>query len=175
MYEHSSYQGVVSVNSQAHQYPLLSLHFYTFFNHLYNLLNPRSPSSLFISYIAFPSLFLAASFGVAMAARSVFILVMASLLVHRTLQITFSSRLIHRFSDEVRAFRISRNVKVTGSWPERRSLEYYRMLSSSDLQRQKMKLGPQYQFLFPAEGSKTMSFGNDFGWYIFTLFFSSVA
>lgn len=103
-----------------------------------------------------------------MAARSLFILVMASLLVHRTLQITFSSRLIHRFSDEVRAFRVSRNVRAAGAWPERKSLEYYRMLSSSDLQRQKMKLGPQYQVLFPAEGSKTMSFGNDFGWLHYT-------
>ncbi|XP_065874406.1 aspartic proteinase-like protein 1 [Euphorbia lathyris] len=103
-----------------------------------------------------------------MAARSLFILVMASLFFDKSLQITFSSRLIHRFSDEVKAIRVSRNENVTGTWPEKKSVEYYRILASSDVQRQKMKLGPQYQFLFPAQGSKTMSFGNDFGWLHYT-------
>lgn len=94
---------------------------------------------------------------------SVFLLV-PLVLIESSLAVTFSSKLIHRFSDEVKAFRVSGNGKVSGSWPERRSLDYYQLLMSSDLQRQKMKLGSRYQLLFPSEGSKTMSFGNDFGW-----------
>ncbi|XP_009776921.1 aspartic proteinase-like protein 1 isoform X2 [Nicotiana tabacum] len=73
----------------------------------------------------------------------------------------YSSKLVHRFSDEVKKLRVSRNGEV---WPQHRSLEYYGRLMSSDLQRQKMKLGPQFQLLFPSEGSKTMPLGNDFGW-----------
>ncbi|XP_075084371.1 aspartic proteinase-like protein 1 isoform X2 [Nicotiana tabacum] len=73
----------------------------------------------------------------------------------------YSSKLVHRFSDEVRKLGVSRNGEV---WPQHRSLEYYGRLMSSDLQRQKMKLGPQFQLLFPSEGSKTMPLGNDFGW-----------
>lgn len=98
---------------------------------------------------------------------SVFLLV-PLVLIESSLAVTFSSKLIHRFSDEVKAFRVSGNGKVSGSWPERRSLDYYQLLMSSDLQRQKMKLGSRYQLLFPSEGSKTMSFGNDFGWLHYT-------
>jgi len=55
---------------------------------------------------------------------------------------------------------------VNGTWwPEKKSKEYYQILVSSDLKRQKLKLGPHYQLLFPSQGSKTMSLGNDFGWY----------
>ncbi|PHT31846.1 Aspartic proteinase-like protein 1 [Capsicum baccatum] len=73
----------------------------------------------------------------------------------------YSSKLVHRFSDEVRKVRVSRNGEV---WPQHRSLEYYGKLMNGDLQRQKMKLGPQFQLLFPSQGSKTMPLGNDFGW-----------
>lgn len=83
-------------------------------------------------------------------------------------EIYYSSRLIHRFSDDVREFRVLRKGEVDRVWPEKRGLEYYRMLLSSDVQRQKMKLGPQFQFLFPSEGSKTMALGNDFGWLHYT-------
>ncbi|XP_010546403.1 PREDICTED: aspartic proteinase-like protein 1 [Tarenaya hassleriana] len=77
----------------------------------------------------------------------------------------FSSRLIHRFSEEAVASIASRAGRNwSGSWPEKRSLEYYRLLTNSDLRRQKMKLGPKSQFLFPSEGSETMGLGNDFGW-----------
>ena len=38
------------------------------------------------------------------------------------------------------------------------------MLVRSDLGRQKVMLRSKYQFLFPSEGSKTMLFGNDYGW-----------
>lgn len=82
----------------------------------------------------------------------------------------YTSRLVHRFSDEVRRYRESRNGDVTsgGAWPERRSLGYYRSLISSDVRRQKMKLGPKFQLLFPSEGSKTLPLGNDFGWSVFS-------
>lgn len=75
----------------------------------------------------------------------------------------YSSKLVHRFSDEVRKVRVSRNGEV---WPQHRSLEYYGKLMNGDLQRQKMKLGPQFQLLFPSQGSKTMPLGNDFGWLV---------
>ncbi|KAG5529401.1 hypothetical protein RHGRI_029953 [Rhododendron griersonianum] len=65
---------------------------------------------------------------------------------------TFSSRLVHRFSDEVKALRVSRKVMASSApWPERRSLEYYRLLASNDLERQKMRVDSKYQLLFPSE------------------------
>ncbi|XP_031094576.1 aspartic proteinase-like protein 1 isoform X1 [Ipomoea triloba] len=76
----------------------------------------------------------------------------------------YSSRLVHRFSDEVRKHKESRN----GAWPERRSLGYYRSLISSDARRQKMKLGPKFQLVFPSQGSKTLPLGNEFGWLHYT-------
>lgn len=99
-----------------------------------------------------------------MATRWLLSVVTVVLLVGCAVGATFSSRLIHRFSDEVKALRVSRNGGVFGTWPKRRSLEYYHMLQSSDVQRQKMKLGPRHQLMFPSEGSKTMHLGNDFGW-----------
>ncbi|KAG6660917.1 hypothetical protein I3843_03G134600 [Carya illinoinensis] len=83
---------------------------------------------------------------------------------------SLSSRLVHRFSDEVKELRFSGNGSANGSsWPGRKwSIEYYQMLLSSDFRRQNMKLGAQYQLLFPSQGSKTMSFGNDFGWLHYT-------
>lgn len=76
----------------------------------------------------------------------------------------YSSRLVHRFASEVRKLMVSRNGEVGVAWPQHRSVEYYGKLMNSDLQRQKMKLGPQFQLLFPSQGSKTMPLGNDFGW-----------
>ncbi|KAG8383485.1 hypothetical protein BUALT_Bualt04G0018200 [Buddleja alternifolia] len=83
--------------------------------------------------------------------------------------IIYSASLVHRFSDEVKAHRDVRVLKngVSGGgafWPQRRSLEYYRRLLSSDVQRQTLKLNPQFQFLYPSEGSATLPLGNDFGW-----------
>lgn len=85
--------------------------------------------------------------------------------------IVYSARLVHRFSDEAKAHRDARVLKngpamgrVGGFWPQRRSLEYYRRLLSSDFQRQTLKLNPQFQFLYPSEGSATLPLGNDFGW-----------
>ncbi|XAR73335.1 Nepenthesin [Bertholletia excelsa] len=103
-----------------------------------------------------------------MATRWLLSVVTVVLLVDCAVGVTFSSRLIHRFSDEVKALRVSRNGAVSGTWPKRGSLEYYHMLQSSDVHRQKMKLGPRHQLLFPSEGSKTMHLGNDFGWLHYT-------
>lgn len=77
--------------------------------------------------------------------------------------VMFSTKLIHRFSEEVKALGDSKNRNAT-SWPAKKSFEYYQVLLSSDVQKQKMKTGPQFQMLFPSQGSKTMSLGNDFGW-----------
>ncbi|KAL6959294.1 cathepsin D [Sarracenia purpurea var. burkii] len=101
-----------------------------------------------------------------MATRRLLCVTMTVLLMECVVGVTFSSRLIHRFSDEVKALRISGIRAASGSWPERRSLEYYQMLVGSDVKRQKMKLGPRYHFLFPSEGSETISFGDDFGWLV---------
>ncbi|KAK7305978.1 hypothetical protein VNO77_43892 [Canavalia gladiata] len=78
--------------------------------------------------------------------------------------ITFSARLVHRFSEEMKPVRVP-----TSSWPDRRSMRYYQMLLSSDILRRKINFGgARYQLLFPSHGSKTMSFGNDFGWLHYT-------
>ncbi|KAJ0534720.1 putative nepenthesin [Helianthus annuus] len=61
-------------------------------------------------------------------------------------ELMFSSRLIHRFSDEMRAL----------------------MDTDVDVQRQKMNVGSQHQLLFPSAGSKTISGGNDYGWLHYT-------
>ncbi|KAF8115770.1 hypothetical protein N665_0025s0220 [Sinapis alba] len=95
-----------------------------------------------------------------MASRSVFLLFfILSLATEKSLASVFSSRLIHRFSDEGRT-----SIKSPGSFPEKRSFEYYRLLASIDLRRQRMNLGSKFQSLVPSEGSKTISSGNDFGW-----------
>ncbi|KAG6657505.1 hypothetical protein I3843_04G088000 [Carya illinoinensis] len=105
------------------------------------------------------------------ARRLMYFLLTAWLMVQNgSAAVPLSSRLVHWFSDEVRAFRISRNGSaVSSSWPERKgSVEYYQMLLSSDFRRHNMKLGAQKQLLFPSRGSNTMSFGNDFGWLHYT-------
>ncbi|PQQ03936.1 aspartic proteinase-like protein 1 [Prunus yedoensis var. nudiflora] len=112
-----------------------------------------------------------------MAARSLLsvLLLLACVLLEpqnaRTL--TLSARLIHRFSEEAKALRISRSgedPKDLGRWPQKNSMDYYHLLASTDFQKQKMKLSSSrhFQFLFPSEGSNTVSFGNDFGWLHYT-------
>ncbi|KAH1073563.1 hypothetical protein J1N35_025891 [Gossypium stocksii] len=86
---------------------------------------------------------------------------------HVTADFTYSSRLIHRFSDEAKLLRVLRNDGGV-RWPEMKNLEYYELLVNSDFQRQKMKLGTKYNLVFPSQGSKTTSFGNDFGWLHYT-------
>ena len=84
---------------------------------------------------------------------------------------TLSLRLIHRFSDEAaKALKFSpsetNGSAGVSSW-RKNSKDYYRVLLSNDFHRQKMKLGAHYQLLFPSQGSNTVSFGNDFGWFAF--------
>ncbi|KAJ4883119.1 Aspartic proteinase-like protein 1 [Raphanus sativus] len=101
-----------------------------------------------------------------MASRSAFLLFffILSLAAERSLASSvFSSRLIHRFSDEGRA-----SIKPPEPFPEKRSFEYYRFLASIDSRRQRMNLGAKSQSLVPSEGSKTISTGNDFGWLHYT-------
>ncbi|KAL1207894.1 Aspartic proteinase-like protein 1 [Cardamine amara subsp. amara] len=102
-----------------------------------------------------------------MALQSAFLLFCAlALATEETLASVFSSRLIHRFSDEGRA-----SIKTTtssDSLPEKRSLEYYQLLARSDSRRQRMNLGAKFQSLVPSEGSKTISSGNDYGWLHYT-------
>lgn len=81
--------------------------------------------------------------------------------------LTFSSKLINRFSDEAKALWISRNRNVSlDSWPKRNSFEYFQLLLGSDLKRQRMKLGSHSQLLFPVQGSETFFFGNELDWFV---------
>ncbi|XP_022773173.1 aspartic proteinase-like protein 1 [Durio zibethinus] len=84
---------------------------------------------------------------------------------------TFSSKLIHRFSDEAKVLWTARNGNVANgvvSWPKRNSLEYLELLIENDLKRQRMKLGSQDPLLFPSQGSETLFFGNEFDWLHYT-------
>uniref|UniRef100_A0A5B6YKV4 Putative aspartic proteinase-like protein 1 isoform X2 n=1 Tax=Davidia involucrata TaxID=16924 RepID=A0A5B6YKV4_DAVIN len=102
-----------------------------------------------------------------MATRCVVTLLMAYLLLMETsAAVTYTSKLIHRFSDEAKSFWVSKNGNV--SWPKQRSVEFFRLLLSSDLNRQRMKLGSQNQLLVPSEGSETFSYGNYLGWLHYT-------
>lgn len=78
----------------------------------------------------------------------------------------YSSELIHRFSDELKAFR---SVNNGAGWPEKGSFEYYKILAGSDARRHekmkmKMKLGAKSPVMVSAEGSATADLGNEFGW-----------
>ncbi|VVB13910.1 unnamed protein product [Arabis nemorensis] len=102
-----------------------------------------------------------------MALRSTFLLFFVlALSTEESLASVFSSKLIHRFSDEGRAS--IRTPTWSDSLPEKQSSEYYRLLTSSDFRRQRMNLGAKFQSLVPSEGSKTISTGNDFGWLHYT-------
>ncbi|GFZ10017.1 hypothetical protein Acr_21g0006160 [Actinidia rufa] len=96
------------------------------------------------------------------AARFAVILLMASLFVDTSVAVTYTSKLIHRFSDEAKSFWASRNGNV--SWPKQRSVDFFRRLLSSDAKRQKLKIGSQNKLLVPSEGSETLFYGNDLGW-----------
>ncbi|KAK1277578.1 Aspartic proteinase-like protein 1 [Acorus gramineus] len=83
---------------------------------------------------------------------------------------TFSSRLIHRFSDEARAAS-GVSLQGVGDWPRRGSMEYYGALVRNDVHRlrsSKLGQGGRYDVLFPSEGSETAALGNDFGWLHYT-------
>lgn len=109
-----------------------------------------------------------------MANRLVMLLVslLSYLLFDGSAAVTFSSKLIHRFSDEAKERWISRggNASVAGMWPKKESVEFMDLLLLNDLKRQKMRVDlqssnkSQYQLLFPSQGSHTLYFGNQFYW-----------
>ncbi|XP_057794548.1 aspartic proteinase-like protein 1 [Salvia miltiorrhiza] len=80
----------------------------------------------------------------------------------------YSSRLIHRFSDEARGLWRSRAGEEAASWPERKSLGHMRVLLESDLKRQRLKLGAQKQLVVASQGGDTFNYGNDMGWLHYT-------
>lgn len=83
--------------------------------------------------------------------------------------VTFSSKLIHRFSEEAKVHLASKGKGgVSVEWPNRSSSEYFRLLLSSDLTRQRMRLGSQYDSLYPSEGNQTLFFGNALYWLHYT-------
>ncbi|XP_057442593.1 aspartic proteinase-like protein 1 isoform X2 [Lotus japonicus] len=83
--------------------------------------------------------------------------------------VTFSSRLVHRFSEEAKVHLASRgNGAALQSWPNKSTSEYFRLLLNSDLTRQRMKLGSQYESMYPSKGGQTFFFGNEWNWLHYT-------
>ncbi|VFR00344.1 unnamed protein product [Cuscuta campestris] len=76
----------------------------------------------------------------------------------------YSSKLIHRFSDEARSILAAKGKHPP--WPKPESLEQARVLLSSDFKRQRLKL--QKQLLVPSEGGQTFDFGNELSWLHYT-------
>ncbi|KAK6115441.1 hypothetical protein DH2020_007710 [Rehmannia glutinosa] len=73
----------------------------------------------------------------------------------------YSSRLIHRFSEEAQNLLASRNK--TTSWPEKKTFGHMRVLLGNDLKRQRLRLGAQNQPLVDSQGGQTYNYGNDMG------------
>ncbi|TKY56232.1 Aspartic proteinase protein 1 [Spatholobus suberectus] len=97
------------------------------------------------------------------------LLLAKGLALEGTMGVTFSSRLVHRFSEEAKVHLASRgNGSVLQSWPKRNSSDYFRLLLRSDVTRQRMRLGSQYQSLYLSEGSQTFFFGNVLYWLHYT-------
>lgn len=81
----------------------------------------------------------------------------------------YSARLIHRFSDEARRYKVRNGGNgETTSWPERKSFEEMKVLLESDFKRQRLSLGVQNQPLVAAQGGQSYNYGNDMGWYVFS-------
>ncbi|KAH6827865.1 Eukaryotic aspartyl protease family protein [Perilla frutescens var. hirtella] len=84
----------------------------------------------------------------------------------------YSSRLIHRFSDEARSLwgSAAKNLggEETTSWPEKKSFGHMRVLLENDLKRQRLKLGSQNQLFVASQGGDTINYGNDMGWLHYT-------
>ncbi|CAI9282290.1 unnamed protein product [Lactuca saligna] len=108
----------------------------------------------------------ARAFLVAVSMAVVLLLVQCSFSAQA--HVIYSSRMIHRYSDEMKALRVSREGHTVEDWPEKGSLGYLRRLIKRDVERQTMNVGSQHQLLFPSAGSKTMSGGNELGWLHYT-------
>ncbi|KAJ4831479.1 hypothetical protein Tsubulata_037616 [Turnera subulata] len=88
--------------------------------------------------------------------------------------VMFSSKLIHRFSDEAKSLRIS-DAAVGDDlwWPKRNTFDYVRLLLDNNLKRKRMSLGSKTRPLFPAQGSRTLFFGNELSWEQFLFSFDA--
>lgn len=78
----------------------------------------------------------------------------------------YSSQLIHHLSDEAVSYLESKGHKVKP--PVAGTLDHSRVLLSSDVKRQRLKLGSHNQLLIPSQGSSTFNYGNDLGWLHYT-------
>ncbi|KAL9446775.1 hypothetical protein AB3S75_014439 [Citrus x aurantiifolia] len=112
-----------------------------------------------------------------MVNRLAIFMLLGCLLLYGSDAVSFSSKLVHRFSDEAKERWISKsgNVSVADSWPKKNSVEYLELLLSNDWKRQKTRVKLQSnnnssrnQLLFPSEGSQTHFFGNQFYWLHYT-------
>lgn len=108
-----------------------------------------------------------------MVNRVAIFMLLGCLLLDGSDAVSFSSKLVHRFSDEAKERWISKsgNLSVADSWPKKNSVEYLELLLSNDWKRQKTRVKLQSnnnssrnQLLFPSEGSQTHFFGNQFYW-----------
>ncbi|KAK9216079.1 hypothetical protein WN944_008086 [Citrus x changshan-huyou] len=112
-----------------------------------------------------------------MVNRVAIFMLLGCLLLDGSDAVSFSSKLVHRFSDEAKERWISKsgNVSVADSWPKKNSVEYLELLLSNDWKRQNTRVKLQSnnnssrnQLLFPSEGSQTHFFGNQFYWLHYT-------
>ncbi|KAL9449914.1 hypothetical protein AB3S75_011781 [Citrus x aurantiifolia] len=108
-----------------------------------------------------------------MVNRVAIFMLLGCLLLDGSDAVSFSSKLVHRFSDEAKERWISKSGNV--SWPKKNSVEYLELLLSNDWKRQKTRVKLQSnnnssrnQLLFPSEGSQTHFFGNQFYWLHYT-------
>ncbi|KAL1831003.1 hypothetical protein ACET3Z_000654 [Daucus carota] len=87
--------------------------------------------------------------------------------LHSAASAMYSYELLHRFSDELKAFG---PVKNGAPWPKKASLAYYKMLAANDAWRRNnmMKLVSHSSVVFPVDGSDTQNLGNAFGWLHYT-------
>ncbi|KAK2659651.1 hypothetical protein Ddye_006184 [Dipteronia dyeriana] len=106
-----------------------------------------------------------------MANRLVIVLLLGLFTLEEgSVALTFSLKLVHRFSNEAKERWMSRSgeVSLVDSWPEKNSVEYLELLLSNDLKRNRIDVESQTQLLFPSEGSQTLFFGNQFYWLHYT-------
>ncbi|KAG8377340.1 hypothetical protein BUALT_Bualt08G0023000 [Buddleja alternifolia] len=74
----------------------------------------------------------------------------------------YSTRLIHRLSDEAQSLWGDRSNRTT-SWPRKKSFGHMRVLLENDLKRQRLRLGAQNEVFVASEDGQTFNYGNDLG------------
>ncbi|KAL3639294.1 hypothetical protein CASFOL_017201 [Castilleja foliolosa] len=84
----------------------------------------------------------------------------------------FSSRLVHRFSDEAQNLWVSKVMShrrnKTTSWPQNKTFGHMRLLLGNDLKQQRLKFGAQNQPLVSSQGGQTYNYGNAMAWLHYT-------